>query len=335
MDLVTGGTGLLGSHLLYSLVRDGIRVRAIRRPESDIEEVRRVFARYGEDGEELFQKVEWVEGDILIPETLDEAMQGVRHVYHAAAIVSFNPGDRAKLITGNLDGTANVVDACIENGVEKLCHVSSVSALGKNPLGEPVTEEVKWIPDKMNSGYSISKFKSEMEVWRGIEEGLNAVIVNPSIILGPGFWQKSSSRMFSEVYKGLRFYMNGVTGYVGVTDVVNCMRNLMAADVRAERFILSSENLSYKDAFTMIADALGVKPPKTEATPFLARIAWRMDAFRSFFGAQRLITREMVNAGLSKNRFSNQKIRDLTGYQFREMKEVIDEAGESFLRELG
>ncbi len=333
MILVTGGTGLLGSHLLYSLARDGKDVRAIRRPESDLDEVRRVFTRNNPEGSEIFSKVEWVDGDILMPETLDEAMEGVEYVYHAAAIISFDPRQRRKLINGNLEGTANVVNACLANGIRKLCHVSSTSSLGTNPLGGPVTEDMKWMPDKMNSGYCISKFKSEMEVWRGIEEGLDAVIVNPSIILGPGFWEKSSSRMFSEVYKGLRFYMNGVTGYVWVTDVVNCMRTLMESDSKGERFIVSSENLSYKRVFTLIANALGVKPPTIEATPLLASLAWRMDAIRSLLGARRVITRETVNAGLNRNRFSNEKIRAATGYEFRDMEDAIAEIGRIFLEE--
>ena len=333
MILVTGGSGLLGSHLLYSLVRDNLPVRAIRRPSSDTEEVRRVFMRYGRDGASLFSKIEWVDGDILIPESLDDAMTGVNQVYHAAAIVSFDPRQRASLIRGNLEGTANVVNACLENGVAKLCHVSSTAALGSNPLGGPVTEEMKWMPDKMHSGYSISKFKSEMEVWRGIEEGLKAVIVNPSIIIGPGFWEKSSSKMFTEIHKGLRYYMNGVTGYVWVNDVVSCMRALMASEISGQRFIVSSENLSYKNVFTMIAEALGVKPPRVEVTPLMAGLAWRMDAFRSVFGGHRLITREMVNAGQNKNRFSNQKIREATNIEFRDMRPVIEEVGRCFLED--
>jgi dihydroflavonol-4-reductase len=331
MILVTGGTGLLGSHLLYSLVRDGLPVRAIHRPSSKIEEVKHVFSYYGSEGPELFKKIEWVNADILIRESIDEVMDGVTQAYHAAAIVSFDPRERAKLITANLEGTANIVNACLDHGVQKLCHVSSTAALGSNPTGGPVSEEMMWIPDKSHSGYSISKFKSEMEVWRGIEEGLNAVIVNPSIILGPGFWEKSSSRMFREIYKGLRFYMNGVTGYVWVNDVVNSMRFLMDSAISGERYIVSSENLSYKNVFDMIAAALGVKAPSVEAGPFLAALAWRLDAFRSWFGANRVITRETVNAGRSHNRFSNQKIREVSGIRFRDIQPVIREVAKYFL----
>ena len=190
-----------------------------------------------------------------------------------------------------------------------------------------------WTPDKMNTGYSISKFLSEMEVWRGIEEGLDAVIVNPSIILGPGFWHKGSSSMFTTIGKGLRFYTHGVTGYVGVEDVVNAMIALMESDIKSERFILNSENLSYKELFTMIAGELGVKPPSTEASPILASIAWRLDAFRSWFGPSRVITRETVQAGNNKTRFSNEKIRETLGIEFEDIQSVVRKTAQQFRKE--
>jgi nucleoside-diphosphate-sugar epimerase len=175
----------------------------------------------------------------------------------------------------------------------------------------------------MNTGYAVSKFLSEMEVWRGMEEGLPAVIVNPSIILGPGFWHKGSSSMFTNIKKGLRYYMNGVTGYVGVQDVVKCMIALMESTVSHERFILSSENLSFKEIFTMIARELNLPPPTIEATPFLAGIAWRMDATRSFFGPNRVITRETVRAGRAKTFFSNEKVKAHLSFEFESIRDVV------------
>jgi nucleoside-diphosphate-sugar epimerase len=323
--LVTGATGLLGSHLLYSLVSDKLPVRAIKRPASRLDEVKKVFSFYSPDYEELFNRVEWVNADILAQETLFDVFAGIGQVYHCAAFVSFDPRDRARLIRNNTEGTANVVNTCLELNIGKLCHVSSTSALGRAPEGELITEEMLWTSEKRNTGYGISKFKSEMEAWRGIEEGLNSVIVNPSIILGPGFWDKGSSSMFSTIKKGLRFYTNGVTGYVGVNDVVTCMRRLMESDISGERFILSSENLSYREVFTMIATALGKKPPTLEATPFLGGIAWRLDAFRSFFGFKRVITREAVSASRSINRFSNEKICKGLDFRFQPIETVIKE----------
>lgn len=330
MILTTGASGLLGSHLLYSLVSMGKTVRATKRATSNLDEVKKVFSFYTDKAGELFEKVEWVDADLAESESLDTVFEGIDQVYHCAAYLSFDPRDRKDLINNNRIVTANIVNACLETENIRMLHVSSTSALGASPNGEPVTEKMMWTPDKMNTGYSISKFLSEMEIWRGIEEGLNAVIVNPSIILGPGFWHKGSSSMFSNISKGLKYYMNGVTGYVGVEDVVNCMIALMDSDVQAERFILSSENLSYRQVFTMIAEELNVKPPMIEATPFLANMAWRLDALRSYFGPKRVITRETVRAGNHHAEFSNEKVKETLGVQFEDIRSVIHRTAEIF-----
>ena len=335
MILVTGGTGLLGSHLLYSLIKDGKKVRAIKRPQSDISEVMKVFSRHSDNYRELYEQIEWMDADILFPEEIDEAMLGISEVYHAAAWVSFDPRQREDLINTNTEGTANIVNACVEHQVRKLCHVSSTAALGNAPEGELVNEDMIWNPDKMNTGYSVSKFTSEMEVWRGIEEGLQAVIVNPGIIFGSGFWDRGSSSMFSNIYKGLKFYLRGVTAYVGVEDVVSCMRRLMESDISGQRFILASENLSYQEVFTMIAEKLQVKAPHIEPKPFLSSLAWRLDAFRSWFGIPRVITRETVMAGRHVSRFSNKKISEICNLEFEPLHSVIDRVGDVFLKEQG
>jgi nucleoside-diphosphate-sugar epimerase len=231
---------------------------------------------------------------------------------------------RNDLIRNNTEGTANIVNACLENKVKKLCHVSSTSALGEAPVGEMVSEDIIWTPDKLNSAYSISKFKSEMEVWRGIEEGLDAVIVNPGIIFGAGFWDKGSSSMFTNIKKGLRFYLKGVTAFIGVEDVVFCMMRLMNSDIKSQRFILVSENLSYQEVFTMIAKALNVRAPYIEPAPFLSALAWRFDSLRSRFGSQRVITRETINAGRKVSRFSNGKIKEFCGHEFTPVERVIE-----------
>lgn len=334
MILVTGGTGLLGSHLLYSLTRDNIPVRALKRSTSDLEAVKKVFSFYTSEPEALFSLIEWVNADILDPVSLYEAFEGINQVYHCAAFVSFDPRDRARLIRNNSEGTANLVNTCIERGIEKLCHVSSTSALGSATPGTEITEDMIWSHDKRTTGYSISKFKSEMEVWRGMEEGLNAVIVNPSIILGPGYWGKGSSSLFSAIYRGMRFYTNGVTGYVGVGDVVYCMRKLMDSNTSSERFTISAENLSYREIFTLIAESMGKNPPRIEATPFLSGIAWRMDALRSLFGFKRLITREAVSASQNKNLFSNNKIKQTLGFEFKPVSEVVRETAALFMQDL-
>lgn len=322
MILVTGATGLLGSHLLHALAVKGEKIRALKRKSSNLEEVKKVFSYYPGDAAGLFNRIEWADADLNYPESLREVMEGIEKVYHAAAFVSFDPRDRKKLIQNNREVTANVVNACLEKNA-RLLHISSTSAVGPSVNGEAATENIIWTPGKTNSAYSVSKFLSEMEVWRGIEEGLDAVIINPSIILGPGFWHKGSSSIFSNIKKGLRFYMNGVTGYVGVEDVVKCMIALMDSTISRERFILSAENLSYKEIFTLIARELDVKPPSIEATSFMAGIAWRLDAFRALFGGTRVITKEAVRAGKNKVYFSNEKIKAQLGIEFEPIEEVV------------
>ena len=330
MILVTGGTGLLGSHLLYALASKGEKIRALKRESSNLEEVKKVFSCYPCDSDKLFNRIEWQNADLTVPESIGEALDEVNRVYHAAAYVSFDPRDRKKIIENNRLVTASLVNACLEKKDIRFLHVSSTSALGAAINGEEVRENIIWTPGKMNTGYSVSKFLSEMEVWRGMEENLDALIVNPSIILGPGFWHKGSSSMFSNIKKGLRFYMNGVTGYVGVEDAVKCMIALMDSTISHERFILSAENLSYKEIFTLIASEMKVKAPSIEATPLLAGLAWRLDAFRSLFGGKRVITRETVRAGRSKVFFSNEKIKNQLGYEFESIKEVIRKTVRAF-----
>ncbi len=183
MIVVTGGTGLVGSHLLYELVLKGERIKALKRNSSNTGNTLRTFHYYSKDADKLFSLIDWVEGDILDLVSLEEAFEGASMVYHTAAFVSFVPSRKKKILNNNIQGTANVVNACLTKKVGKLCHVSSVSALGHAIDGLQTDEEMIWSPSKHRSYYSVSKFHSEMEVWRGIEEGLNSVIVNPSFIL--------------------------------------------------------------------------------------------------------------------------------------------------------
>jgi nucleoside-diphosphate-sugar epimerase len=334
MILVTGGTGLLGSRLLFDLTSRGEKVKAIKRSSSNLDTVRRVFSYYSENPGELLYKIEWVDGDIMDVDSLMESMHNVRQVYHAAAFVSFDPKVREKLIRNNVEGTRNVVNACLTNSIDKLCHVSSTAALGPPDPDGFIREDSLWTSERSTSGYSVSKYKSELEVWRGIEEGLKTVIVNPSIILGPGFWDKGSSGMFSAVYRGFKFYTHGVTGYVSVEDVSMAMIALMKSHYSGERFILSSENLSYKQIFEMISDSLGKKPPFIEAKPFLGNIAWRLENLKILFGGNRLITKETVLASQNKASFSNEKFSQAFNAEFQPVTETIRNMGKYFIKDL-
>jgi nucleoside-diphosphate-sugar epimerase len=323
MILVTGGTGLLGSHLLLELVREHEEVVALKRPSSDLEEVKRVFSCYSGEAGELYQLIDWVDVDLLSYAEVERVMIDIDQVYHCAAMVSFQPRDRKRMIEFNTQSTANVVNACLETSVDKLLHVSSSSAIGKAPLGSPARESMIWARTKTSTGYSISKFRSEMEVWRGIEEGLKAVIVNPTIIMGPGFWNRGSSSMFSRVAGGLRYATPGVTGYVGVQDVVSAMTSLMVSEVSGERFILSSGDYSYQEVFEMIASSLGISRNMKSVKPSTLRLLSRLDSVAGFFTGKRRITSEQVKAAFNEVHFSNEKIFGEIGMEFTPLDKVI------------
>lgn len=335
MIVVTGGTGLIGSHLLYQLALEGKKVKALKRNGSNIELVRKVFSYYAENANELFSRIEWANGDVLDRLSLDEAFAGAEHVYHTAALVSFSPALKKQLLSVNIEGTANVVDACMQAGVKKLCYVSSVAAIGNAPDGGLCTEDLIWQPSKNRSWYAISKFHAEMEVWRGIEEGLNAVIVNPSIVLGPGNWGQSSTAMFSSVYKGLKFYTPGSTGYVDVRDVCRAMQLLTESNICNQRFILNEGNYSFFDIFSQIALALGKKPPTIKAQPWMGALAWRAEWLRSkITGKQPQITKSSVTSGFKHSQYSNQKSLGITGMQYLPIQKSIVDFSTMFLADL-
>jgi len=334
MILVSGGTGMLGAHLLYALVQKDKKVRAIKRSTSNMEIVKRIFGYYNDDAEKLFNQIEWIEADVLDSESVFNAMQGIDYVYHAAAIVSFASKDRENMITSNIMGTQNMVNASLANGIKKFCHVSSISALGEAINGEPITEESFRNPKARHSGYSTSKFLSEMEVWRGITEGLNAVIVNPSIILGPGDWKSGSPSIFSNIGKGLKFYTNGTTGYVDVMDVVNSMISLMESDIINERFIISAENLSFKEIFWQVAEALDVKKPDTQANALMLSLAWRWESLRSkITGKVPLVTKDSAYSAVNKAKFSSEKLVNATKFKFTPINECITRIARAYKSE--
>ena len=231
MILVTGGTGLVGTHLLYDLVRSGKKVRALKRNSSDISSVKKVFSYYSSDVDELMKEIEWVNADLLDVYTLLDVMEGVTDVYHCAAMVSFEPKHIDEMLRVNIEGTANMVNAALEKGIRKFCHISSIATVGRSEHGAVSTEETFWKSSPDNSNYAISKYGAEREVWRAAEEGLNVVIVNPSLIIGAGNWQQSSSNMFSKAYKGIKFYTDGENGFVDVRDVASVAIKLMESKI--------------------------------------------------------------------------------------------------------
>jgi len=277
-----------------------------------------------------FAAIEWVQADILDIPSLEIAFQNIDYVYHCAACISFNPNDEDQLRKVNIEGTANIVNFCIETNVKKLCHVSSVAALGdltQNHSEESViTEETEWNPEVVHSDYAISKYGAEMEVWRGHQEGLQVVIVNPGVIFGPGFWEQGSGAFFTSIRNGFPFYTHGSTGYVAVTDVVTIMHALMQSDCNGERFTLIAENLSYKDIIFKIAEKIGAKKPTLEAKPWLLNIAWRLDwLLATILRTKRKISKLSALSLQNKDVISNQKIVNHLNYSFKTIDSYLDD----------
>jgi nucleoside-diphosphate-sugar epimerase len=293
MILVTGASGLLGSHLITELIHQDKKVRAIYRNSIPAN---------------MPNGIEWVKGDILDVLSLDDAMKNVEQVYHCAAIVSFNPKTKNILHQTNVEGTANVVNACLNNNIKKLLFVSSVAALGKNKEDAKVNEKMNWTEETNNSEYGKSKYLAEKEVWRGIGEGLNAVIINPVIILGSGDWEKGSSEIFKSAYNEFPWYTEGINGFVDVKDVITAMIMLMKGATQGERFIICAENLSYKEVFIDIANNFGKKAPHLKVTALLAAIVWRLEALKAMFtGKEPLLTKETATSAQAKVYYENKK----------------------------
>ncbi|WP_405564019.1 NAD-dependent epimerase/dehydratase family protein [Polaribacter sp. Asnod6-C07] len=317
MILVTGGTGLVGSHLLYHLCLKNDKIRAIYRTESSLENVKKIFSFYTTD-EDLYTKIEWFKADITDVPSMIPAFVNVKQVYHCAAFISFNPKDYRKMRKVNIHGTAIIVNLCIDAKVDKLCFVSSIAAVGDSLNGGLINEENEWNKEQDNSGYSITKFGAEMEVWRASQEGVDVVIVNPGVILGSGFFNVGSGKLFSQVYNGFKYYTEGKTGFVSVQDVVKPMILLMNADVKNERFILVAENKTYKEIFDAIADAFHKKRPSIKIKPWQTAISWRIAWLISkFTGKEPLLSKYSAKSAHSISEYSSEKIVKTLDYKFK------------------
>jgi dihydroflavonol-4-reductase len=334
MIFVAGGTGYLGSHLLYNLVQPGKPIRALYRNKEKLDDFLKFRKFYPAVNDQLLDKIEWVKGDILDFYTLSEYLTGVTQVYHVAGLVSFHKADKQKLLRINAQGSANIVNACLEHQIGRLCYVSSIAALGDSHDGEPIDETHFWNKSTSASPYSYSKFRGEMEVWRGIHEGLQAVIVNPSVIIGPGMWYGSSAGIFKEVYSGLNYYPTGSSGYIDVRDVIKAMISLTESEVSGERFILSSENLTHHEVLDFLAEAMKKPLPLRPLTPPMIKTACYLEKIRSLFtGSQPRITRQSMKSSTSVTTYSNGKIMQALSPDFKPVKEALASSIRFFLDE--
>lgn len=327
MVLVTGGTGFLGAYIIRELVERGYRVRAIRRRTSTTP----LFIPAS-----VFEQVEWFQADILDVVSLAEAMQGADSVIHAAAKVSYNPDDKKEMYQINIDGTTNTVNVALEQGIQRFVYISSVAAIGRSINGEHVDEEKQWNENGASSRYSLSKHKAEIEVWRAIGEGLNAVILNPSTIIGYGDWNESSCAIFKNVYEEFPYYSSGINGFVSVEDAAKAAVGLMESDIQGERFIVSAENWAFQQLFNAIADGFHKKRPSRPVTPFLAAVAWRWERLKTFFtGKRSLLSKESARIAQTKTLFDSGKLlSSLPGFSFTPLETTIRRACADYLRHL-
>ncbi len=325
MILVTGGTGLLGSHLLFRLSSENTPVRAIYRERAKIEQVKAVFKYYDPTNwEQRFSMIEWVEGDILDLISLDDVMTGMELVYHCAGLVSFDKRHFAQLIKINREGTANIVNTCLIHGVKKLCYVSSTASIG-GQVNTITRETTKWKQGPETSGYAISKYSGEKEVWRGVEEGLDCIIVNPSVIFGAGHWDESSLTIFRTIDKGLRFHTPGQNGFVDARDVAEIMVRLMQSEIKNERFLCVGINLPFKTLLEKIALALNKKPPTISTPKWLIGFTWRFSWLLSKFrGKAAAITRASAKTAFNKMQYDSSKVKKTLDFTFRDFDETIE-----------
>lgn len=323
MILVTGGTGLVGAHLLLHLVENEESVRGIYRNSESLEKTKTLFSIYKK--ESLFEKIEWIQADIIQIPSLKKAFENIDYVYHCAALISFDPKDEALLRKTNIEGTANIVNFCIDFGVKKIGFVSSIAALGDLKENEKqITEETEWNPELYHCDYAISKYGAEMEIWRGQQEGLDTIVVNPGIILGPGFLNQGSGLLFKKIAGGFPFYTKGITGFVAVTDVVRIMTSLMKNKTVNQRFILVAENYSFREIFNSIADTLQVKRPLFHANQIIVNIAYRIDwIFSTILRKKRTLDRNSAKSSYGKNYYSNEKITRELDYTFLDIQKYI------------
>jgi dihydroflavonol-4-reductase len=327
-NLVTGATGLVGTHILVDLLKNGEYVRATKTSNSNLELVKKILKYY--ELEEHFEKIEWVDLDVLDISQCIDAVKDIDHVYHSAAIVSFLKKEREMMYKINIEGTANIVNACLAENVKKIGFISSVAAIGRNK-SNTYSEKNKWSTNKDNSHYSITKYKSENEIWRGVQEGLDAVITNPGIILGPGDWNRSSTTFFKSVKKGLPYFPVGKNGFVDVRDVSRTIIQLTKSKVNAEKYIIVAKNCSYEQIFKTIASSFNIPIPSKKASPFLLEVAWRFAGIKTLFSSRKpSITKETARTSSMENIYENNKIIDELSYKFNSIEDAIKNATDYF-----
>ena len=319
--LVTGATGFLGSYILRALLNHGYsNLSAIKRDTSPLELV-----------EDIYEQVNWYNGNVLNIGSIEHAMQGVEYVIHSAASVSFNPKVRSKMYKTNIEGTANMVNIALEKGIKKFIHISSIAALGRSQGGEKIDEKTNWKQSKLNSHYGITKYHAELEVRRAEAEGLDIFILNPSYILGAGFWNYGPTNLYQMIDKGMPFYAKGTNGVVDARDVAELSIRAMESEINGKRMVVCAENMPYYDLFKHISDNLGKSMPKFALNKFLAGLAWRAEWVKSkLTGSSPLITRETVRYSAHDFYYDNSLSKELFNFEYRDAAKSLKEICEVY-----
>jgi len=330
MNLITGASGLLGTHIVFQLLQQGQQVKGLRRADSDLSHMENIFKFYAPD-KNYFSAIEWVEGDILDVPSLLDAMQGCQNIYHTAAVVSYHKSDRKKMYRVNIEGTSNVVNCGLEMSISKLCHVSSVAALGKSKASKIISEETEWEDSEANTHYGITKHESELEIYRGIEEGLNAIIVNPGFIIGPGDFKRSSASLFTKLNEGMAYYPSGGTGFISAKDCADAIVRLMGSNAENSSYILVAENLTMKEVFSDVSASLGKAVPTKEANQHILRIARIVEWVKELFtGKKALITKETIKNASLRAYYDNQKLKNTIDFNPEKISVAIALTAEYF-----
>jgi len=330
---VTGGTGILGSRLIYDLLANGYEVRALKRKNSSLKGICTLFKVLGNDDD--FFRIKWFDGDILEQNSMEAFLSGVEYFFHCAAMVSFMPSEQENMMKTNIQGTKVALKASLNAKIKKLCYVSSIAALGRTKEQDRIVDEdTEWQENESNSAYSKSKYLAEQEVWDAIKNSaLNAVIVNPSVIIAAWPDNKSSGKFFFTAQRGNPFFTDGINGFVDVRDVSKAMIKLCESQISGERFILSEGNYSYRRIFELLAQNFGRKPPSIKLTPFLLNLLSFTDRIRAFLSdSQPILTGEIIKTATSKHFYSNEKIKKRLGFTFIPIEMAIKEHSEFFQR---
>ncbi len=323
MIFITGGTGFLGAHIIAKLAIDGVSIKALKRNNSSTDFLKKILLKY--NVLDFYNKIEWVNGDILDYPLILNSLYNVDKVIHSAAIVSFDKRNSKFVTTDNVNGTSNLINASISNNVKRFCHISSIAAIGSTENGELINESTEWLNNKGNSAYSIAKYYSELQVWRGVSEGLSCVIVNPSVIVGAGNWKTDFSSIFTKIFNGLNYFPSGSSGFVDVSDVAEIVKQLtLNSEISGERFIVSAENISYYSLLKMIAELLNKKVPSKELSENLLKITSKLSSITSFFfGNSVAISSDLARIANKKLNYSNNKICELLNYKFTPIEETL------------